>query len=245
MGHSVITCGSSSEAYGFGGYSLSHTDLDDLWVLNPGDEEWRFLEPSTVERPSARYHHAAVCVPALRAMYLYGGLESHTGALDSFWKYNMDSNRWSQLQGTGKDPFRFRLPPLAGHTMTTIGETQVLLIGGFSTEYFFNNNTYVFDASSNQWSILSTKGPKPTGPSFHYLSVQSSFFALQSPILFLSFLSQGCMAILLCTTASATLCMSLVASNTKLTDLSLLPTSMLLIWTPTCGVCSHLKDPTR
>ena len=44
-----------------------------------------------------RYQHAAVCVPTLHAMYVFGGLGT-SGAVAEMWKYNLDSSRWSKLQ---------------------------------------------------------------------------------------------------------------------------------------------------
>ena len=44
-----------------------------------------------------RYQHAAVCVPTLHAMYVFGGLGA-SGAIAEMWKYNVDSGRWSKLQ---------------------------------------------------------------------------------------------------------------------------------------------------
>ena len=52
--------------------------------------------------PVGRYQHAAVCVPTLHAMYVFGGLGT-SGAVAEMWKYNLDSSRWSKLQVGSED----------------------------------------------------------------------------------------------------------------------------------------------
>ena len=44
-----------------------------------------------------RYHHAAVCVPTVRGMFVYGGINSRGIGLKELWKFSLDSNRWSRL----------------------------------------------------------------------------------------------------------------------------------------------------
>lgn len=43
-----------------------------------------------------RYFHSAVCVPAVRAMFVFGGLVEQAGAIKEMWRYNLDTNRWSK-----------------------------------------------------------------------------------------------------------------------------------------------------
>ena len=44
-----------------------------------------------------RYHHAAVCVPTVRGMFVFGGINGRGIALKELWKFSLDSNRWSRL----------------------------------------------------------------------------------------------------------------------------------------------------
>ena len=48
-----------------------------------------------------RYHHSAVCVPANRAMYVFGGLLNEGAAADSvLWKYDIRQAAWYQIEVT-------------------------------------------------------------------------------------------------------------------------------------------------
>ena len=45
-----------------------------------------------------RYFHAAVCVSAVHAMFVYGGISDMEGTMHEMWRYNIDSSRWSKLE---------------------------------------------------------------------------------------------------------------------------------------------------
>ena len=45
-----------------------------------------------------RYYHAAVCIPTLHAILVFGGLSAQSGALREMWSYNLDSSRWRKLE---------------------------------------------------------------------------------------------------------------------------------------------------
>lgn len=96
MGHTLVSCGGRA-LYMFGGYSLSHGILNDIWEYNLDTQRWTQLIPQTEEQPAPRYFHAAVCVPTTRAMYVFGGLIERTGAVKEMWKFSIDHKRWHQL----------------------------------------------------------------------------------------------------------------------------------------------------
>ena len=97
MGHTIVTCDEST-LYMFGGYSLGIGVLNDLWAFDIASSEWSEVRPSTSDRPSPRYFHAAVCVPRVHAIYVFGGLLEDTGtATDELWKFNLDHLKWTQL----------------------------------------------------------------------------------------------------------------------------------------------------
>ena len=66
-----------------------------------------------------------------------------------------------QVQGT--EPHLFAVPGMAGHTMTLVGDTKVWIVGGFSTDNYYSDITYQYDASNNKWTALHPRGAKPTG----------------------------------------------------------------------------------
>ena len=50
----------------------------------------------------SRYFHAAVCVPSLKAMFVFGGLvtdsEQRVNATNEMWKFCLDTERWTRLE---------------------------------------------------------------------------------------------------------------------------------------------------
>ena len=70
-----------------------------IFIVLPRHKSWCFFVQVYCFSVCFRYFHSAVCVPAVHAIYVFGGLLSDTGtATDELWKFNIDSNRWSQLQ---------------------------------------------------------------------------------------------------------------------------------------------------
>ena len=54
MGHSLVTCDGST-FFMFGGYSLGHAALNDLWKFDVETETWTQLLPATNDEPGPRY----------------------------------------------------------------------------------------------------------------------------------------------------------------------------------------------
>ena len=54
MGHSLVTCDDST-FFMFGGYSLGHAALNDLWKFDVETETWTQLLPATNDEPGPRY----------------------------------------------------------------------------------------------------------------------------------------------------------------------------------------------
>ena len=82
----------------FGGYSLSRGYLNDLLKFSVKTRTWTPVLASSDALPSPRQLHAAECVPALRAMYVYGGMVEGRGSVREMWKFSLDSQRWTLLK---------------------------------------------------------------------------------------------------------------------------------------------------
>lgn len=54
------------------------------------------------------------------------------------------------------------VPPLAGHTLTLVA-SSIILIGGFSPYNTFSTKVYVYDLHKASWVVVDTNGSKPTG----------------------------------------------------------------------------------
>ena len=52
---------------------------------------------------------------------------------------------------------------MSGHTLTLVDDTELCLIGGFSSSDYFSELVYKYDASDNSWSQMEVTGSTPTG----------------------------------------------------------------------------------
>lgn len=128
--------------------------------------------------PPERYFHAAEYVNAQRSIYVYGGIggggsgngqrnggggggdRSPSQFLSDFWKFEINTRRWTEIETRGV------VPPLAGHTLTLRhdGEHQtLLLVGGFSPQYGFMEKVIEFSPENGTWTVLNTTGTPPIG----------------------------------------------------------------------------------
>lgn len=146
-GHTLVYCGSDS-LYMFGGYSLRHGLLNDMWKYNMTTSMWTVIVAVTTTEPKGRYYHTAVCLPYLQNIYVFGGFIQEKGdfvkATNEMWKFGIGTRKWT-----------LEVPPevnaVAGHTMTKIGDTKLLVIGGFSRKNYFSEWMYEYDAANSSW----------------------------------------------------------------------------------------------
>ncbi|CAL1535782.1 unnamed protein product, partial [Lymnaea stagnalis] len=149
-GHSLTTCGDGI-IYMYGGYSSLEGIMNDMWMYNVSAKTWRLIETELDQKPIGSYYHAAACIPLLKMIYVFGGF-NHTEdedrgkarsvhATNTLWKFNIESHAWTLDQ-----PPTW-LPALAGHTLTHVGTTNLMLIGGFSAENYFNDKVYEYNVS--------------------------------------------------------------------------------------------------
>jgi len=99
-----------------GGVGQSGATLGDLWELSLTDgAHWSQLSPSGGP-PPPRSGHAAVYVPTLESLVMFGGQNS-TGMLDDVWMLSLGASpHWTQL--TPSAPAGWLPPPRRDHTLT-------------------------------------------------------------------------------------------------------------------------------
>ncbi|KAK3088685.1 hypothetical protein FSP39_022382 [Pinctada imbricata] len=163
-GHSLVGSGEDTMLM-FGGFSLKYGLMNDIWMYDGANVRWTRVTPITSEAPSGRYYHAAVYVPILKVMYVYGGLmkddiDGTVRASQEFWKFSIGPRMWTKLDV----PSDYNA--LAGHTMNLVDDTTLILIGGFSSESYFNDKVYMYDTKDglNGWQEPpEVKGAVPIG----------------------------------------------------------------------------------
>ncbi|XP_055897034.1 multiple epidermal growth factor-like domains protein 8 [Biomphalaria glabrata] len=144
-GHTLTTCGQDL-IFLYGGYSGSEGILNDIWVFNVSVKTWTMILPPLQTKPQGSYYHAAACIPLLKMMYVFGGLmkqdDGEVGPTNQLWKFNIESHAWTE------DNSAQWLPALACHSLTSVGLTNLILIGGFSSENYFSDKVYEYNAST-------------------------------------------------------------------------------------------------
>ncbi|XP_062620474.1 multiple epidermal growth factor-like domains protein 8 isoform X1 [Saccostrea cucullata] len=166
-GHSVTSCGEHADSfYMFGGYSQEDGALSDIWIYNLTTYMWSEVVPITTNHPDGRFFHQAVCSPASKEIFVYGGVvRNRDGAYKAtkeFWKYSIGSRMWLNLTENIPDDFS----PLAGHSMTLVKERFLVVIGGISSEDYFSSDIYIYNTmyedNKPAWSKYSL-GSLPRG----------------------------------------------------------------------------------
>lgn len=118
--------------------------------------------------PKGRYFHAADIQHSKQNIFVYGGMtgmsqnNASETVLNDFWRFSITNQRWREMEISSN----IRPPTLTGHTLTLIkdGDHDILvLIGGFSLSNGFNQHTYIFNLTTNNWIALDTKGQSPIG----------------------------------------------------------------------------------
>jgi len=93
-----------------------------------------------------RYDHAMAYIGEDKIL-MFGG---HAGGhLDDTSVYDLSSNHWQQFTGlTTRPSFRYR------HAMAYIGDDKVLLFGGYHNIEGVRGDTWLFDLSDQNWTLL-------------------------------------------------------------------------------------------
>ena len=165
LGHSLVGDHRGS-LWLFGGYSMSRGPLNDIREFETKNLTWLqvnvHIHPGGGEAslPAERYFHAAEYVNSQRGIYVYGGMGQHGRFFSDFWKFDINSRRWVEIET------REAVPALAGHTLTLRNDGEhetLLLLGGFSPRYGFLEKVMEFSPENGTWTVLNTTGTPPIG----------------------------------------------------------------------------------
>ena len=146
----------------FGGFSLANGALNDIRQFDTKNHTWMqvTIDGSDAKMPVGRYFHASEV--SKQSIFTYGGLTNDVQLLNDFWMFNIQEQRWMEIETDNKS-----LSPgfLSGHSLTLvkIGDHESLfLIGGYSNETNSTTFGHVWEYSfDNKWNRLNTSGFSP------------------------------------------------------------------------------------
>ncbi len=154
LGESVIV-------YGGVFYTASFSEFvvfDDLWEYLPLREEWRRRSPANAG-PGTRVG-AGLQIDGDQ-IYLFGGLSQERVGHNDLWRYDLRTDRWTQLLpdgAAGSPPVRY----LGQFELDDRGN-RFLLFGGNVTDPLGEglqfDDTWAYDIAENRWTQIPTPMP--------------------------------------------------------------------------------------
>lgn len=131
----------------FGGFDLNDGGKDDVILYNATNNSRTHISRNGINWPEARYMHAGDCLNG--QLYIYGGFtRKKSSAFDDLWSYDL-AKGWKKLSSH---------IPLAGHTLTKINDTHILILGGFTLSSSFNGETLLYDIRNLKWGKVTVSG---------------------------------------------------------------------------------------
>ncbi|MFX0065550.1 MAG: Kelch repeat-containing protein [Candidatus Hermodarchaeota archaeon] len=130
----------------FGGASTSGFK-DDTWIFDYLSNQWTQVFPNI--KPPARHSHPLIYDSTTQKLILFGGYGLDDVLLNDTWVYDYTNNTWTELTPT--------LSPIAryGHPMVYDPVIQKsILFGGNTWTAGNQNDTWIYDYSSNTWTKL-------------------------------------------------------------------------------------------
>ncbi|XP_063790063.1 ras guanine nucleotide exchange factor F-like isoform X2 [Pseudophryne corroboree] len=154
-GHSMVA--HEGVLYVFGGmvdFGANRQDTP-LWMYGIETRKWYEFKPLEGQtRPTNRKGHSAVVYQS--GMFIYGGYFDIEGAVEEFWVFYFDTQKWSALsprtRGLGPGP-RY------GHSSVTYN-AAMYLFGGLKN-MAEQNDFWRFDFRRHNWSNIKTSSTPP------------------------------------------------------------------------------------
>lgn len=106
---------------------------------------WRQIQPAS-EAPSPRWDHTLVADSSGGALWLYGGRDNDGNPFDDTWRYDLTSDSWTLVDGSGPAA-RF------GATAALAGDSRGFLMYGGQAGSTFFNDTWRFDFDRSEWTL--------------------------------------------------------------------------------------------
>ncbi|KAL2931413.1 tRNA wybutosine-synthesizing protein 2/3/4 [Bienertia sinuspersici] len=165
MGHTSSLVGGLMVV--LGGRADPTNILDDLWIFNIADAEWK-LVGNTSDVFAPRHRHAAAVVGS--NVYVFGGLNNST-LYSSLVVLDVDTLRWKEVHACGERPCARH-----SHSMVACGD-KLYLFGGYNGEKPLGD-LYSFDVQECQWAKVKTIGKVPYPRFSHSMFVYKNYLGI-------------------------------------------------------------------
>jgi hypothetical protein len=150
--HTAVFVESYDCLWVFGGFDLNEI-LDDLSRYCFSSNRWESL-PVMEPWPAARHGHAMAVYD--EHFFIFGGVVGDGVHSQELWFFNTTSETWALKAGNSTVSPR----PVAGHTLTTVGDL-LYLVGGKTQDRISRDDVYRINASSpEEWERVVVKGSR-------------------------------------------------------------------------------------
>lgn len=166
LGHTASLVGDL--VFIIGGRADPSSILNDVWVLNTANMEWKLIQ-CTGSVFSSRHRHSAAVVGS--NIYVYGGLNNNDTILSSLHVFNTGNLQWKEVLGDGERPCARH-----SHSMLAYG-SKVFVFGGYNGERALGD-LYSFDVQTCMWKLEKTAGRSPHARFSHSMFVYKDFLGV-------------------------------------------------------------------
>lgn len=142
--------------YLIGGYAGQYGYCMDIIVYDFITGKF-YIEESSGHRPMKRSGHTII--EYKRNIYVFGGWDGNVTNND-FFKYNTEKKTWKKVKKKrGKKPSARRSHCAVRH------ENKMYVFGGFDGVGFSESEMHCFDFTKEKWSVVKTRGTRPSARS--------------------------------------------------------------------------------
>ncbi|MCU0434570.1 MAG: gliding motility-associated C-terminal domain-containing protein [Bacteroidia bacterium] len=193
----------------FGGVDFTTSDIHSvLWRFDPVTLEWTWMKgpsatnqvgvygtqgvPSPLNYPGSRSYAMVTWVDAAGDLWMYGGsgfdITGVYGSLDELWRYNIATNEWTWMKGSGlcnqpgiygtlQVPSPLSNPP--GLVETACGWTDAAgdlwMFGGLQIPTIdMNDVMWRYNIATNTWTWMSGQNAPQVAPNYGTLQVPAA-----------------------------------------------------------------------
>ena len=158
--HEMASLGIDGNVILFGGYIASGAVNSETWMYDEKTSQWTQVnDGSTKSSPSGGVFPAMASLGVDGKIVLFGGSDANAVNLVGTWIYNQNIQDWTKSNATATI---YSPEGRAKHAMASLGESKVLLFGGFDVNNYFALGTWIFNPKTSFWIQVKTSS-SPSG----------------------------------------------------------------------------------